>query len=125
MPRYRERVETCVAGVTQVFNSMNGANVSTLRAESPSFFKLDRLVSELNDSIGILEHQSALLRGLNKRKWPELMRKLFPANVPTLYTHEAATEDPSRSETPHHADTGPVDLVNSNSENSAFYSSFT
>ena len=80
MLKYRERVETCIAGVTQVFTSMNGANVTVLRAESPSFFKLDKLVSELNDSIGILEHHSAVLRGLNKRRWPELMRKLFPAN---------------------------------------------
>jgi len=98
MPKYREHVETCIIGVTQVFTAMNGANISTLRAELPSFFKLDRLVSELNDSIGILEHQSAVLRGLNKRRWPELMRKLFPAAVPALYTREleAAPEIPSR-----------------------------
>ena len=125
MPRYRERVETCVAGVTQVFTSMNGANVSTLRAESPSFFKLDNLVTKLNDSIGILEHQSALLRGLNKRKWPELLRKLFPATVPASYIREAATEDPSRSETPHPADAGPVDLIKSNLEDAPYYSSST
>ena len=160
MPKYREHVETCVAGVTQVFTSMNGANISTLRVVSPSFFKLDRigplqelylagrpptssdpylividgldecadpqvqtgilrsiskavkrcqfplkfliasrpephltiLVSEVNDSIGILEHHSAVLRGLNKRRWPELMRKLIPATVPVLYIHEAAAE---------------------------------
>lgn len=80
---------------------MNGANVSTLRAESPSFFKLEKLVSELNASIGVLEHQSAVLRGLNKRIWPDLMRKLFPATVPPLYIRGANTEALSQNEKLH------------------------
>lgn len=117
IPKYCEHVETCVAGVAQVFSSMNGANVSSLRVESHSFFKLDKLVSELNNSIGILEHRSAVLRGLNKRIWPDLMRKLFPATVtvPTLYIRGVATEDPSQNGKPHPGDTGPVDLIYSSS----------
>lgn len=113
LPKYREHVETCVAGVTQVFASMNDANVSMLRAGSPSFFKLDKLVSELNDSISILEHQSAVLRGLNKRIWPDLMKKLFPAT--TLHIRSAAAGNPSQNEKPHPGDKESVDLLNSNS----------
>lgn len=74
---YRRRVETCAVGLTRVFAVMDMRDMLRLRL-TPFFIKLERLVQHLNNRNSDLQDQSAILRGLNKRRWPDLLRKIFP-----------------------------------------------
>ncbi|KAF8802718.1 hypothetical protein BYT27DRAFT_7260829 [Phlegmacium glaucopus] len=73
------RVETCVVGVIRMFALMDLDHVSSLR-KTASFYKLENLVRTLDARSTVLQGESAIMRGLKKRRWPELMGKIFPAN---------------------------------------------
>jgi len=70
------RVETCVVGVIRMFALMDLDHVSSLR-KTTSFRKLEMLVRTLDARNTALQRESAILRGLKKRRWPELMGKIF------------------------------------------------
>ncbi|KAF8802717.1 hypothetical protein BYT27DRAFT_7341236 [Phlegmacium glaucopus] len=73
------RVEICVVGVIRMFVLMDPDHLSSLR-KTASFYKLENLVRTLDDRSTARQGESAILRGLKKRRWPELMGKIFPAN---------------------------------------------
>uniref|UniRef100_A0A8H7Y1Z1 DUF6535 domain-containing protein n=1 Tax=Psilocybe cubensis TaxID=181762 RepID=A0A8H7Y1Z1_PSICU len=77
---YRNRVETCAVGLTRVFASTNGDSLETLR-QLTFFHKLEKLVLDLNTIIPSLLSKSAILRGLSKRRWPDLISRLCVANL--------------------------------------------
>lgn len=67
-------------GLTRVFALMDGQSMETLR-QLNFFDRLERLVLDLNTTIPSLLKQSAMLRGLNKRRWPDLIARLFATNM--------------------------------------------
>lgn len=81
---YRHRVETCAVGLTRVFALMDVHSVETLRQLEGSFARLESLVVDLNNAIPKVIKQSAILQGLNKRRWPDLIAKIFSGKEPPL-----------------------------------------
>ncbi|KAF8149396.1 hypothetical protein B0H34DRAFT_185951 [Crassisporium funariophilum] len=80
------RVEICVVGIIRMSGLMDSPHVDSLRAMK-SFKNLERLVLDLDALTADLQDNSALLRGLKKRRWPELMRKIFPVPASNSASH--------------------------------------
>ena len=94
LPRdeYRRRIETCAVGLTRVFAVMSNNDMAVLRSRN-FFIKLEWLVRDLNARNAELQNHSAILRGLNKRRWPDLIKKIFPVQ-------RIEQPDPTASEFP-------------------------
>ncbi|KDR67793.1 hypothetical protein GALMADRAFT_1061877 [Galerina marginata CBS 339.88] len=93
---YRQRVETCAVGLTRVFALMDAQAIFALR-QMDFFTKLERLVRDLDSYNMHWQDRSAILKGLNKRRWPDLMEKIFPRESTGTVLEVSSTHFPSDS----------------------------
>ncbi|KAH9484816.1 hypothetical protein JR316_0001718 [Psilocybe cubensis] len=75
---YRHRVETCAVGLTRVVALLDAQAIEMLRDEiGERFESLEELVKEIDAAMRRVIGQSAILHGLNKRRWPEVIGKVL------------------------------------------------